>query len=170
MKVQLDEARALVGSLKQELGRITKEKDELAVKLEEVTDKLGSTEEQVEELRTTAEARQSATEDVGDLEDQLAEARWWLEKSERTSELMLMMVKDDTREEMLRAHERELELRDYLIQLLKEKVGCLQHQLEKNPPISSSAVKTLKMKEHFRDGCISYREWLGCTSGVMGRS
>ena len=72
MKVQLYEARALVVSLKQELGQITEEKDELAVKLEEVTDKLGSTEEQVGELRVTAEAWQSTTEDVGDLEDQLA--------------------------------------------------------------------------------------------------
>ena len=45
MKVQLDEARVLVESLKQELGQIMEEKDQLAVKLEEVTDKLGSTEE-----------------------------------------------------------------------------------------------------------------------------
>ena len=43
MKVQLDEAHALVESLKQELGRITEEKDELAVKLEEVTDRPGLT-------------------------------------------------------------------------------------------------------------------------------
>ena len=40
------------------------------MKLEEVTDKLGSTEEQIEELCATAEAQQSAMEDVGDLEDQ----------------------------------------------------------------------------------------------------
>ena len=57
IKVQLDKDRALVESIKQELGRITKEKDELAVKLEEVTDKLGLTEEQVKELRATAERR-----------------------------------------------------------------------------------------------------------------
>ena len=43
MKVQLDEAHALLESLKQELGRITEEKDELAVKLEEVTDRPGLT-------------------------------------------------------------------------------------------------------------------------------
>ena len=49
-----------------------------------------------------------------------------------------MTVKEDTREEMLRAHERELESRDYLIQLLKENVRCLQQQLERNPPMSSS--------------------------------
>ena len=91
IKVQLDEARALVESLKQELSRITKEKkDELAVKLEEVTDKLGSTEEQVKELCATAEAWHSTMEDVGELEDQLAKACWQLEESKRTSELMLM--------------------------------------------------------------------------------
>ena len=108
------------------------------MKLEEVTDKLGSTEEQVEELCATAEARQSAAEDVGDLEDHLAEARWRLKELERTSELMLMRIKEDTREKMLSAHEQELESLDYLIQLLKEKVGCLQQQLERNPPTSSS--------------------------------
>ena len=42
-----------------------------------------------------------------------------------------MRVKEDTREEMLRAHKREIESRDYLIQLVKEKVGCLQQQLER---------------------------------------
>ena len=49
------------------------------------------------------------------------ETRWRLEESERTSELMLMRVKEDTNEEMLRAHEWELELWDYLIQLLKRR-------------------------------------------------
>ena len=96
------------------------------MKLEEVTNKLGSTEEQVEELRATAEARQSIMEDVGDLKDQQAEACWQLEESERTSDLMFMRVKEDTKEEMLCTHEQELESPDYIIQLLKEKVGCLQ--------------------------------------------
>ena len=67
------------------MGQITEEKDELAVKREEVTDKLGLTEEQVKEIRATAKAWQSATEDVRDLKDQLAKARWRLEESERTS-------------------------------------------------------------------------------------
>ena len=51
---------------------------------------------------------------------------------------MLMRVKEGAREEMLCTHEQELESWDYLIQLLKEKVGCLQQQLERNPPMSSS--------------------------------
>ena len=63
------------------------------------------------------------------------QARWRLQESERTSKLMLMRVKE---EEMLHAHEQELESWDYLIQLLREKVGCLQQQLERNPPTSSS--------------------------------
>ena len=89
-----------------------------------------------------AKAWQSAAEDLGDLEDWLAEACWRLEESQRTPELMLMRVKENTREEMLRAHERELQSQDYLLQLLKEKVGCLQQQLERNPPTSSSEYLT----------------------------
>ena len=49
------------------------------------------------------------------------ETHWWLEESERTSELMLMRVKEDTSEEMLRAHEWELESWNYLIQLLRRR-------------------------------------------------
>ena len=148
IKVQLDEARALVESLKQELSRITKEKDELDVKLEEVTDKLGLTEEQVKELCATAEAWESATKDVGEFEDQLAEACWQLEESERTSELMVMRVGEDTRERMLCTYERELESWDSLIQLLKEKVGCLQQQLERNPATSSSEDLTREAQDN----------------------
>ena len=78
-------------------------------------------------------AWQGTTEDVKDLEDQLAEAHQHLQESKRTSEHRFTRAKEDTREKMLCAHERELESQDYLIQLLKEKVGCLQQQLQRNP-------------------------------------
>ena len=86
------------------LSRVGNWLESQAVKLEEVTDKLGSTEEQVEELCAMAEAWHSAAEDC-----------WQLEESERTSELMLMRVKADIREEVLHAHEQELESWDYFI-------------------------------------------------------
>ena len=58
-----------------------------------------------------------------------------------------MGVNEDTRKDILHAHERELESRDYLIQLLKEKVGCLQQQLERNPPTSSSDDLTIQVQD-----------------------
>ena len=58
-----------------------------------------------------------------------------------------MKVKEDTREEMLRAHEWELESRDYLIQLLKEKVRYLQQQLQRNLPMSSSKDLTREARD-----------------------
>ena len=49
---------------------------------------------------------------------------------------------------MLRTHEGELESWDYLIQLLKEKVGCLQQQLERNPATSSSEDLTSEAQDN----------------------
>uniref|UniRef100_A0A1X7URP4 Uncharacterized protein n=2 Tax=Amphimedon queenslandica TaxID=400682 RepID=A0A1X7URP4_AMPQE len=121
MKVQLDEARASVESFKQEVNRITKEKDALAARVEEVTE-LRAT---IEELR-----RETQGDATGDLEDQLAETRWRLEESERESEVAVLRAKETTREELQQTHKRELESSDYLIQLLREKVEQLQQQVE----------------------------------------
>ena len=96
-------------------------------------DVLSKAEEEIDTLRSKSSDSESI---VAELEDKLLKTqdelfeitgvatqhKWELHKMEKDHERELLKAKDDLQQEMLRSHRKELDARDELIHLLKEKL------------------------------------------------
>ena len=126
LKQQLDEIRAERDSMKTVLVKLEEEKKQTELSLEDTEaelttaqEKLNSVEEELKRVKDTEEA-------IVELEDKVEQLEWQREEADKSHEMSVLVAKDQLRRELSQVHSKELEARDYLIQLLKERVAQLQ--------------------------------------------
>ena len=144
LKAQLDEAKAEKDSLIEELARITRENEGLANRLDGALDELDAVQGEMDALKQAEPGRTSET--IIDLENRLGRAQRELSEVNQKFEFTVMKVKEELRGEMLQLHSKELQARDYLVQLLREKVDRLEEDMSGNVELDGSPV--------FREGTV----------------